>query len=104
METNVNLPSYRCHKVVQAARISDVRRSDTPGGMRAFILTVDLPSGGEAQIHVNPYYITRHDPEPGGYYVLYADGYESWSPAEAFEDGYTLMDPPLDDFEEEVPF
>lgn len=27
----------------------------------------------------------------GGYYVVYEDGYESWSPAEAFEKGYTLI-------------
>ena len=30
--------------------------------------------------------------EAGGYYVRYPDGYESWSPAEAFEEGYTLVD------------
>lgn len=24
----------------------------------------------------------------GGYYVLYEDGYDSWSPASAFESGY----------------
>lgn len=27
----------------------------------------------------------------GGYYVRYADGFESWSPAKAFEDGYTRI-------------
>ena len=30
--------------------------------------------------------------EAGGYYVRYPDGYESWSPAEAFEEGYTLVE------------
>ena len=24
-----------------------------------------------------------------GYYVVYEDGYESWSPTKAFEDGHT---------------
>lgn len=28
----------------------------------------------------------------GGYYVKYPSGYESWSPAEDFEDGYTLLE------------
>ena len=27
-----------------------------------------------------------------GYYVRYADGYESFSPADVFEDGYTAID------------
>ena len=27
----------------------------------------------------------------GGYYVRYPDGYESWSPAHSFEEGYTLI-------------
>lgn len=26
-----------------------------------------------------------------GYYVVYDDGYASWSPSKAFEDGYTLI-------------
>lgn len=26
-----------------------------------------------------------------GYRVIYEDGYESWSPKKAFEDGYTLI-------------
>jgi hypothetical protein len=31
----------------------------------------------------------KHAPQVGGYYVRYPDGYESWSPAKAFEEGYT---------------
>jgi hypothetical protein len=31
----------------------------------------------------------RGGPNPlGGYYVLYEDGFESWSPAKVFEAGY----------------
>ena len=42
------------------------------------------------------YMIRARAAKPGGYYVRYPDGYESWSPAEAFEDGYTLVeDDPL---------
>jgi len=29
-------------------------------------------------------------PDEQGYLVVYADGYESWSPKKAFEDGYSL--------------
>ena len=34
--------------------------------------------------------LKKHDPQIGGYYVVYpGDGYKSWSPAQAFEEGYT---------------
>jgi len=33
----------------------------------------------------------KHKPEVGGYYVVYADGYKSFSPAQAFEEGYTRV-------------
>ena len=33
-------------------------------------------------------YVAKHKPQAGGYFVVYADGYRSWSPAKAFEDGY----------------
>ena len=29
-----------------------------------------------------------------GYHVIYPDGYESWSPAEVFEDAYKLSETP----------
>lgn len=36
-------------------------------------------------------YIDKHKPSVGGYYVVYADGYTSFSPADAFENGYTRI-------------
>ena len=30
-------------------------------------------------------------PEVGGYYVVHKDGYKSFSPANAFEEGYTRI-------------
>jgi hypothetical protein len=30
-------------------------------------------------------------PKPGWYYVVYKDGYKSFSPPEAFEEGYTRI-------------
>jgi hypothetical protein len=33
----------------------------------------------------------KHRPQVGGYYVLYEDGYHSFSPAPAFESGYSLI-------------
>ena len=33
----------------------------------------------------------KHKPHAGGYYVVYDDGYKSFSPAKAFEEGYRLL-------------
>lgn len=44
---------------------------------------------GYAAFPVNRKYMIKHNPQVGGYYVVYADGYKSWSPAKAFEEGYT---------------
>ena len=35
----------------------------------------------------------KHQPTVGGYYVVYKDGYKSFSPADAFESGYTRVTP-----------
>ncbi len=36
-------------------------------------------------------YMRKHQPKIGGYFVVYKDGYKSFSPAEAFEEGYTRI-------------
>lgn len=36
-------------------------------------------------------YVRKHSPKVGGYFVVYPDGYQSWSPEEAFESGYTRV-------------
>lgn len=33
-------------------------------------------------------YVEKHNPQVGGYYVRYPDGYESYCPAESFEAGH----------------
>jgi hypothetical protein len=79
------MPSYRSHKVVQAARILKV--IDPEDG--TFYRTLETDEG---LIGVSPEYVEKHTPQAGGYYVLYPDGYESWSTAEAFEGGYTRIE------------
>ena len=46
---------------------------------------------GFASFPVSRRYVLKHNPQVGGYYVVYADGYKSWSPAQAFEEGYTRV-------------
>jgi len=46
---------------------------------------------GYAPFKVDSDYMLKHKPEVGGYYVVYKDGYKSYSPAKVFEEGYTLI-------------
>lgn len=46
---------------------------------------------GFAAFPVSRKYILKHNPQVGGYFVVYADGYQSWSPAQAFEGGYSRI-------------
>ncbi|MEI7375666.1 DUF2829 domain-containing protein [Dickeya chrysanthemi] len=77
------LPRYRCHKVVQAAKIIDVNLL----GSGKSSLTLD----GDVLLLAERGYIEKHNPQPGGYFVLYEDGYQSYSPAAVFEAGYTRL-------------
>ena len=37
-------------------------------------------------------FMNKHKPVVGGYFVIYEDGYTSFSPAAAFESGYTRVE------------
>jgi hypothetical protein len=83
------MPRYKCHKEVRALKISTVYPVDPDGG-------VDLGFSDEGYTHilrhVSAEYVRKHNPQPEGYFVVYDDGYESWSPARAFEEGYTRIE------------
>lgn len=75
------MPRYRCHKQVWALKIKEIQRDAVT------LLVFEDP--GYAAISVSYDWDTKHNPQPGGYYVVYQDGYVSYSPAKAFEEGYT---------------
>lgn len=75
-------PLFRCHKLVHAARIVDF---DYTTDAEQVVLRFD----GAPSITV-PLTEVRGI-EAGGYLVQYADGYRSFSPAKAFEEGYTRI-------------
>ena len=84
------LPRWKCFKVVHALKIAKVQPSgsddpntDTDSG--AMLTPVEK---GYAPFYVDGDYMEKHKPQAGGYYVAYEDGYKSFSPAQAFEDGY----------------
>gem|GEM_PF-3820118 len=72
------IPKWQCHKIVEAFKITTISCD----------LLMDDYGNSAA---VSEEYFAKHHPEAGGYYVRYEDGYESFSPAEAFEKGYSLM-------------
>ena len=83
----MNLPTYTCHKTVRAARVQGVD-PDLKSGAVSLVLA--LPDGSKVFHPVSAEFVQKHNPQSGGYFVKYEDGYESFSPAKAFEEGYSL--------------
>ena len=88
---DAEMPRYKCHKEVHALKILGVIDSSGPGEESDGTRMLTFFENGYAPIRVDYDYIRKHKAEPGGYYVVYKDGYKSFSPAEAFEDGYTRI-------------
>lgn len=83
------VPRYRCHKEVGALKIKTIHmKMDGTGD--ADITFENFPDS----INVEARWLGKHEPKVGGYFVVYADGYTSFSPADAFETGYTPIDGP----------
>lgn len=78
------LDIYNCHKTVRAGKISRIVEKDLN---QTDLFFEELEN---FHITVSTEWVEKHQPEVGGYYVQYKDGYASYSPAEAFEEGYTL--------------
>jgi len=91
------MPRYVCHKVVRALKIKSIEldidkankeNRETDGSA---VLNV---GDGFAPVKVGYYFVQKISEDRGddcGYYVVYEDGYKSWSPTEAFEKGYTRV-------------
>jgi len=86
------LPRYQCHKIVRAAKITRIAEEQVmPSWLLFFDDLPPLSPGAILQANVSLAWFQKHEPKVGGYYVLYDDGYESFSPAEAFEAGYSRL-------------
>ena len=82
---SAEMPKYKCHKIVHALEIAGI--TTNPDGSADI-----LPArGGFGEFGVEEEYMTKHHPHVGGYYVVYEDGYKSFSPSKAFEAGYTRI-------------
>lgn len=77
---SAEMPKYKCYKEVWALKIKEING-----------ISLVFEESGYAPIQVDQEWFNKHNPEAGGYYVVYKDGYKSYSPAKAFEEGYELI-------------
>lgn len=84
------MPQYQSHKKVWAIKIASVENlgPDTTTDESAIVL-VRFEGNQFAPRKFN--LRGKPTPEAGWYFVQYEDGYESFSPGKAFEEGNTLM-------------
>jgi hypothetical protein len=86
---------WECHKTVEAFKVIEVQVRPTLDKENHYLL---VGADGQGEV-VNSAWVAKHAPDGAthpsvfteGYFVRYADGYTSWSPAKSFEDGYTEL-------------
>lgn len=99
-----SLPRYKCHKEVWALKIAklepDLNQKPTieqldkilneeTDNKKYVLMTPENKMFLPIWLDID--YINKHKPKVGGYYVVYKDGYKSFSPADVFEEGYTRV-------------
>jgi len=89
-EIGAEMPKYVCHKEVHALKIKAIDHdNEISGGPNKATITPE--DERFAPFVVDAEYMAKHKPQEGGYYVVYEDGYKSFSPADVFEAGYTIV-------------
>jgi hypothetical protein len=86
MSVSAEMPRYRSHKTVHALKIAGISEPNSLGAV-----TLEIADPGFAPVKVEGAVVSRYFPKPGDYLVVYEDGYQSISPAKAFEEGYTRV-------------
>jgi hypothetical protein len=74
----LDLPDFRCHKIVKAAKIARVERQEDEGA--------HLVLDDDSYLQVDAAYVAKHHPKGGGYYVLNDDGSDGYSPSQPAHD------------------
>ena len=82
------MPRWQSHKIVEADKIvgDQTDLEGFPGFGNCWLLACGIV----VMVHYDLQKRGGSDPI-GGYYVRYEDGYESWLPAKAFEEGYSRI-------------
>jgi hypothetical protein len=99
-DVSIEMPRYKCHKEVHALKIEDIvfdHEKRGPNEETDGSATITPAEERYAPFKVDSTFVRKHlmglqkNQIIGGYYVVYADGYKSFSPAAAFEEGYTKI-------------
>ena len=92
MSDDLQMPQYVSHKKVWALKIKRLERLLRPATNYETV-RLHFEDQRFSPVEKDPEYVLRvkfgDDP---GYLVVYPDGYESWSPTKAFEEGYSKVD------------
>ena len=84
-------PWYRFYRTVRAAKIKGVRRNIDGTAMLSFGDERKQLMCEMYHVVVSSKYFKQYSPRTGGYYVAHNNGHESYSPAEEFEEIFTLV-------------
>ena len=87
------MPRYVSHKTVWALEIAEVDR---------FSCRMKPKDARYAAITLPAEMWARYQPVSGDFYVVYADGYKSFSPRKAFLEGYTPEGQSFADIKQEI--
>lgn len=85
---STEMPRYQRHKQVWALQVKAIQLHNAKGNEPH---QIDFIDARYAPIFITDEMYQKHKPMSGWYYVVYPDGYESFSPAESFESGYTRI-------------
>jgi hypothetical protein len=85
------LPVYISHKKVRALEIRSIGHySQKPDPGAELMREIVFADPAYGSMDVPAALFSRYTPMPGDYYVVYDDGYASFSPRKAFLEGYSL--------------
>jgi len=79
------MPKYQCHKQVYALKIKEVDFAED------WKVRLVFEDESYTPLVIDSDFLNKHNPQDGGYYVVYENGYASYSPADVFEEGYSLL-------------
>lgn len=84
------LPAYRSHREIGAFVIGSMTclfNRYEPHDVTFRIVS----SCRQYSVEVDPAYVEKHHPKPGGVFIQYEDGYQSFCPFESFQPHYTAI-------------
>jgi len=92
MSVEREMPKYQSIKKVWALKIKEIYPKFTGVGQESDgSMWMSFHDDNYDKISISHEYLRKHNPIAGGYYVVYEDGYKSFSPAVAFEKGNVLI-------------